>query len=133
MKNQNKWNEKDIRELFNRLDKITGADSSGIPININNRLKTTVARYRWYSKSGEPCDFEFGKLIMNVDHKLPLDDVAIHEYAHWYVQNVLKGTAGHTPQFRKVVRMLGSTNVNATCTDYVKNELEYARIKLNRK
>ena len=103
MKNQNKWNEKDIRELFNRLDEITGADSANVPIHINNRLKTTIARYRWYVKSGKPCDFEFGKLIMNVDDKKALDDVAIHEYAHWYINSVLKDESGHTPQFKKLV------------------------------
>lgn len=134
MKTKNKWCEKDIRDLFDNLDKITGADSKDVPININNRLKTTIARYRYFTKDRKPLDFEFGKFIMNVENKKALDDVAIHEYTHWYLNSVLKvKNAGHTPQFRKFVKQLGSDNINATCTDFVAKELDEAKQKLNKK
>ena len=133
MKTKNKWCEKDIRDLFDNLDEITGADSKDVPININNRFKTTIARYRCFTKDREPLDFEFGKFIMNVENKKALDDVAIHEYAHWYLNSVLKvKNTGHTPQFKKIVKQLGSDNINATCTDFVAKELDEAKQKLNR-
>ena len=74
---KNKWTEKDIRDLFNKLDEQLGVDSSDVPINVNNRLKSTIARYRYY-KNRRPYDFEFGRYIMNVEDKKALDDVAIH-------------------------------------------------------
>ena len=52
--NMNKWNENDVREIFNELDEITGANSKNIPIKVNNRLKTTIARYRFWTKDRKP-------------------------------------------------------------------------------
>ena len=123
---KNKWTEKDIRELFNKLDKQLGVDSSNVPININNRLKTTIARYRYYNNR-RPYDFEFGRYIMNVENKKALDDVAIHEYSHWYQTSVLKTDSGHNPEFRQIVKSLGSDNYHASCTKFVGDEYRKAQ------
>lgn len=126
----NKWNENDVREIFNELDEITGADSKNIPIKINNRLKTTVARYRFWTKDRKPEDFQFGKTIMNVEDKKALRDVAVHEYTHYIINSVRKSdNAGHTQEFRELVRELGSDNVQSTCTDFVEHQLREARNK----
>ena len=123
---KNKWTEKDIRELFNKLDKQLGVDSSDVPINVNNRLKTTIARYRYYNNR-RPYDFEFGRYIMNVENKKALDDVAIHEYAHWYQASVLKTDSGHNSEFRQIVKSLGSDNYKSTCTKFVGDEYRKAQ------
>ena len=52
----NKWNENDVREIFNELDEITGADSKNIPIKINNRLK---------------------QLLQDIDFRIKIDDQKI--------------------------------------------------------
>lgn len=123
---KNKWTEKDIRDLFNKLDKQLGVDSSDVPINVNNRLKTTIARYRYYNNR-RPYDFEFGRYIMNVENKKALDDVAIHEYAHWYQASVLKTDSGHNSEFRQIVKSLGSDNYKSTCTKFVGDEYRKAQ------
>ena len=127
---KNKWSEKDIRELFNKLDKQLGVDSSDVPINVNNRLKSTIARYRYYNNR-RPYDFEFGRYIMNVENKKALDDVAIHEYAHWYQASVLKTDSGHNPEFRQIVKSLGSDNYHANCTKFVGDEYRKAQRMLD--
>jgi predicted SprT family Zn-dependent metalloprotease len=127
---KNKWTEKDIRDLFNRLDKQLGVDSSDVPINVNNRLKSTIARYRYYGNR-RPYDFEFGRYIMNVEDKKALDDVAIHEYAHWYQASVLKSDSGHNPEFRQIVKSLGSDNYHATCTKFVGDEYRKAMKRID--
>lgn len=126
---KNKWTEKDIRDLFNKLDEKLGVDSSDVPINVNNRLKTTIARYRYYNNR-RPYDFEFGRYIMNVEDKKALDDVAIHEYAHWYQASVLKSDSGHNPEFRQIVKSLGSDNYHANCTKFVGDEYRKAMKKI---
>ena len=124
----NKWNENDIREIFNELDKITGANSKDIPIKVNNRLRTTIARYRFYNKDRRPADFEFGKTIMNVEDKKALRDVAVHEYAHYIINSVRKSDdPGHTPEFRELVKDLGSDNVKSTCTNFIMKQLKDAK------
>ena len=123
---KNKWTEKDIRDLFNKLDNKLGVDSSDVPININNRLKSTIARYRYY-ENRRPYDFEFGRYIMNVENKKALDDVAIHEYAHWYQASVLKTDSGHNSEFRQIVKSLGSDNYKSTCTKFVGDEYRKAQ------
>ena len=129
----NKWNENDVREIFNELDEITGANSKNIPIKINNRLKTTVARYRYWTKDRRPEDFQFGKTIMNVEDKKALRDVAVHEYAHYIINSVRKSdNAGHTPEFRELVRELGSDNVQSTCTDFVERQLKEVRNRIQK-
>ena len=126
----NKWNENDIREIFNELDEITGANSKNIPIKINNRLKRTIAKYRFWIEDRRPEDFQFSKLIMNVEDKKALRDVAVHEYAHYIINSVRKSdNAGHTPEFRELVRELGSDNVQSTCTDFIEHQLREARNK----
>ena len=127
---KNKWTEKDIRELFNRLDEQLGVDSSDVPINVNNRLKSTIARYRYYNNR-RPYDFEFGRYIMNVEDKKALEDVAIHEYAHWYQASVLKTDSGHNPEFRQIVKSLGSDNYHANCTKFVGDEYRKAQRMLD--
>ena len=127
-KYNNKWGEKDIREIFNRLDEMTGADSKDVPIKINNRLKRAIARYRYFNNAKHTAlDFEFGKYILNVEEKKALEDVAIHEYAHWYL-NTYKGlNEGHSALFKKTVSSLGSDNTGANCTKYVSQQLQKAR------
>jgi predicted SprT family Zn-dependent metalloprotease len=127
---KNKWTEKDIRDLFNKLDEQLGVDSSNVPINVNNRLKSTIARYRYY-KNRRPYDFEFGRYIMNVENKKALDDVAIHEYAHWYQASVLKTDSGHNPEFRQIVKSLGSDNYHANCTKFVGDEYRKAMKRID--
>jgi predicted SprT family Zn-dependent metalloprotease len=127
---KNKWTEKDIRDLFNKLDEKLGVNSSDVPININNRLKTTIARYRYY-ENRRPYDFEFGRYIMNVENKKALDDVAIHEYAHWYQASVLKSDSGHNLEFRQIVKSLGSDNYHANCTKFVGDEYRKAIKKID--
>ena len=129
----NKWNENDVREIFNELDEITGANSKNIPIKVNNRLKTTVARYRFWTKDRKPEDFQFGKTIMNVEDKKALRDVAVHEYALYIINSVRKSDdAGHTPESRELVRELGSDNVQSTCTDFVEQQLKEARNRIQK-
>lgn len=133
MARKNKWTESDIRALFNRLDEQTGANSKDIPIHVNNRLKTTIARYRYYNNDERTAyDFEFGRYIMNVDDKKALDDTAIHEYAHWLVNTVYKHeNTGHCKFFRDTVKELGSDNYKSTCTKFIQDELTYAKLTLD--
>ena len=130
-KNVNKWNENDIREIFDRLDEEMGVDSKNVPIKVNNRLKRSIARYRWYNDENHTaCDFEFGKYIMNVEDKKALEDVAIHEWVHWYLETYKKLKEGHSPLFRKIVKQLGSDNVKSTCTDFVQKQFCEARQRI---
>ena len=129
----NKWGEKDIREIFNRLDEMTGANSKNVPIKINNRLKRAIARYRYYNNANHTAlDFEFGKYILNVDEKKALEDVAIHEYAHWYLETYKGLKEGHSALFRKTVASLGSDNTGANCTKYVSQQLQKARNEIDK-
>ena len=129
----NKWGENDIREIFNRLDEMTGANSKNVPIKINNRLKRAIARYRYYNNANHTAlDFEFGKYILNVDEKKALEDVVIHEYAHWYLDTYKGLSEGHSALFRKTVASLGSDNTGANCTKYVSQQLQKARNEIDK-
>ena len=123
-----KWSVQDIRNLFNELDKITGADSSKVEIKINGRLKRALARYTCYTYSRKPVNFDFGTDIMNVPDFQALKDTAIHEYAHFIVNTVRKSdNLGHSAEFRQVCKDLGTDNYNATCTRFVSNQVKAAR------
>ena len=119
-----KWSIQDVREIFNELDKITGANSKDIEIKINGRLKRALARYTCYTHSRQPVKFDFGTKILNVPDFQALKDTAIHEYAHFIVNTVRKSdNLGHSAEFRQVCKDLGTDNYNATCTRFVSNQL----------
>ena len=123
-----KWSVQDVRNIFNELDKITGADSSKVEIKINGRLKRALARYTCYTQSRKPVNFDFGTDIMNVPDFQALKDTAIHEYAHFIVNTVRKSNdMGHSAEFRQVCKELGTNNYNATCTRFVSNQVKAAR------
>ena len=127
-----KWSVQDIRNLFNELDKITGADSSKVEIKINGRLKRALARYTCYTYSRKPVNFDFGTDIMNVPDFQALKDTAIHEYAHFIVNTVRKSdNLGHSAEFRQVCKDLGTDNYNATCTRFVSNQVKAGRLGFN--
>jgi predicted SprT family Zn-dependent metalloprotease len=127
-----KWSVQDIRNLFNELDKITGADSSKVEIKINGRLKRALARYTCYTQSRKPVNFDFGTDIMNVPDFQALKDTAIHEYAHFIVNTVRKSdNLGHSAEFRQVCKDLGTNNYNATCTRFVSNQVKAGRLGFN--
>lgn len=122
-----KWSVEDIRNLFNELDKITGADSSKVEIKINGRLKRALARYTCYTYSRKPVNFDFSTDIMNVPDFQALKDTAIHEYAHFIVNTHRKSeNLGHSAEFRQVCKELGTNNFNATCTSFVSSQLRLA-------
>lgn len=124
-----KWSVQDVRNLFNELDKITGADSSKVEIKINGRLKRALARYTCYTYSRKPVNFDFGTDIMNVPDFQALKDTAIHEYAHFIVNTVRKSdNLGHSAEFRQVCKDLGTDNYNATCTNFVSNQVKAGRL-----
>ena len=127
-----KWNVQDVRNIFNELDKITGADSSKVEIKINGRLKRALARYTCYTVSRKPVNFDFGTAIMNVPDFQALKDTAIHEYAHFIVNSVRKSfDTGHSAEFRQVCKDLGTDNYNATCTRFVSNQVQIGRLGFN--
>lgn len=127
-----KWSVQDIRNLFNELDKITGADSSKVEIKINGRLKRALARYTCYTYSRKPVNFDFGTDIMNVPDFQALKDTAIHEYAHFIINTVRKSdNLGHSAEFRQVCKELGTNNYNATCTRFVSNQVKAGRLGFN--
>lgn len=127
-----KWSVQDVRNLFNELDKITGADSSKVEIKINGRLKRALARYTCYTYSRKPVNFDFGTDIMNVPDFQALKDTAIHEYAHFIVNTVRKSdNLGHSAEFRQVCKDLGTDNYNATCTRFVSNQVKAGRLGFN--
>ena len=122
-----KWSVQDVRNIFNELDKITGADSSKVEIKINGRLKRALARYTCYTHSRQPVKFDFGTKILNVPDFQALKDTAIHEYAHFIVNTVRKSdNLGHSAEFRQVCKDLGTDNYNATCTKFVSQQLRLA-------
>lgn len=124
-----KWSVQDVRNIFNELDKITGADSSKVEIKINGRLKRALARYTCYTQSRKPVNFDFGTDIMNVPDFQALKDTAIHEYAHFIVNSVRKSdNLGHSAEFRQVCKDLGTDNYNATCTSFVSNQVRAGRL-----
>lgn len=122
-----KWSVEDIRNLFNELDEITGANSKDIEIKVNGRLKRALARYTCYTQSRQPVKFDFGTKIMNVPDFQALKDTAIHEYAHFIVNTHRKSKdLGHSAEFRQVCKDLGTDNYNATCTRFVSQQLRLA-------
>ena len=134
MRRRNKWSVKDIRGLFDELDKITGANSSNIDIIVNPKLKKAVARYTCYSTSRRPVKFDFSEAIMNVPNKKALYDVAIHEYAHYIVNTYRKSNnIGHSAEFRQVCKELGTDNYQSTCTHFISNQLSMAMNKITMK
>ena len=124
-----KWSIQDVREIFNELDKITGADSSNVEIKINGRLKRALARYTCYNNPNRtPVKFDFGTDIMNVPSFKALKDVAIHEYVHFIVNTVRKSdNMGHSAEFRQVCKELGTNNYNSVCTSFVSNQVKAAK------
>ena len=122
-----KWSVQDIRNLFNELDEITGANSKDIEIKVNPRLKRALARYTCYTHSRQPVKFDFGTKILNVPDFQALKDTAIHEYAHFIVNTHRKSdNLGHSAEFRQVCKELGTNNFNATCTSFISNQLRLA-------
>ena len=127
-----KWSVQDVRNIFNELDKITGADSSKVEIKINGRLKRALARYTCYTYSRVPVKFDFGTDIMNVPDFQALKDTAIHEYAHFIVNSVRKSeNLGHSAEFRQVCKDLGTDNYNSVCTSFVSNQVKAGRLGFN--
>lgn len=125
-----KWSIQDVKNLFNELDKITGADSSKVEIKINGRLKRALARYTCYTYSRVPVKFDFSTDIMNVPSFQALKDTAIHEYAHFYCNSVLKveeKEMGHGKKFKEACKLLGTNNDQPTCTRFISNQVKAVR------
>ncbi len=80
------FSEHDIRREFNRLDEISGLDTSAIPIQISKRLTTTLAKCR-YLKKGNTMSVEkfvFAQRLLQYSTLEHLLNTVRHEYAHAY-------------------------------------------------
>lgn len=80
------FSEQDIRRELNRLDGISGLDTSTIPIQISKRMTATLAKCRYLQKGKQMSveTFVFAKRLLQHATLEHLLNTIRHEYAHAY-------------------------------------------------
>ena len=107
------WTIRDIRKEMNRLDKISGMDTSNIPIRTSGRMTKTLGQCRYIYNSANDFyhvkEFTFSTILMNSATEEHFLDTVRHEYAHAY--NVIKEHAivGHGPKWKAAAIRFGAS------------------------
>lgn len=100
--------EKEFIALFKTIAKEEFKYVVDVPVSINNRLKSSLGRYKYEVKKGvHICKgFDFNK--KNLDEKYPLDkiiDTIKHELVHWEVyKNYPKIKEAHGKEFCEIAK-----------------------------
>jgi len=97
------WNEKEIREEMQRLDKITGKSGSELPIYFDNSQRKLGCFWP------KEMEFTFSNYYFK-DDEWSIEcalDVIRHEYAH-YLDVVLYGNCGHGRTWKMCCGIVGA-------------------------
>ena len=98
-----------IREEMNRLDKISGLDTSEVPIRISSRMTRTWGKCCWQRKRQKYYikELVFAERLMEHGAVEHIINVIRHEYAHLYVTKVHNKNHGHDAIWKQAALWLG--------------------------
>lgn len=97
----------DVRNLMNELDKLTGLDSSDIPIK-KSRGTRALAFFRFQQSTATPVMFGITRTVLNLSDK-HFEEIIKHEYAHFMATVTYKEDCGHDYRFQEMCKMIGAT------------------------
>lgn len=120
---------KDLRKMFNKLDKITGQNTKNIPVEFNPRLRRVAGRYVFYTMSFNPARFEFNNILKNLPYD-EVEQIVIHEYSH-YLRNSTyhKGNHQHDEEFKRIVKSLGGSETEPTVSNAIMEDIKQSKNK----
>lgn len=98
-----------IREEMNRLDKISGLDTSQVPIRISSKMTRAWGKCCWKRKGQRYYikELVFAKRLMEYGTMEHIINVIRHEYAHLFVTEVHNKNHGHDAIWKRAAMWLG--------------------------
>lgn len=91
-----------------------------VEVKLNSRLKTTLGRVKYIGFTATVI--EFSSSFVESATKQQVQQVALHEVAHYVSIKRDKTAFGHTPQFRSVCAELGCKADKSTVEVYTKHK-----------
>ena len=95
-----------IRERIEELCASQGVELI-CPVEINKRLKTTYARVKYSAYTLEPQIIEFSAHLLETASDYEIDQIVIHETAHYILTMKTGERHGHDHLFKEMVKELG--------------------------
>lgn len=97
---------KEVREEYDRLDRIVGVDTSKIELKISRRAVRQLGSFRAPTRGAGPLRITLSELILEDDDQFW--DTVRHEYAHAAVYLLHPGEKhGHDRIWRDMCRLVG--------------------------
>lgn len=116
-----------IRNVMDELDRMTGNDTTKIPVKIVDNNGKYLACFKYCTKGRKAQSFEFTEDIVNVDDQSLIDTIK-HEYAHYIQYSVIQSKrCGHNQQFKNICKQLGTDNYGKYCTESITAALKELR------
>jgi len=116
-----------IRNEMNRLDKISGLDTSNIPIRISSRMTKGWGKcsYRYTDKKYYIKELAFAARLLECGTKEHILNVVRHEYAHAYVTLTHNKTHGHDAIWKQAARRFGCNAKRCDAFDEVNDTYRF--------
>lgn len=97
-----------------------------IPITINNRLTSTIARIT-YKDISTPSELQLSRAFLENANATDAHEILIHECAHYIACKQTGMRQGHNNHFRSIVSFLGGNATSASYkTSYKPSAYKYA-------
>ena len=116
----------DIRAEYDRLDALTGADTSGVALSVSGRAVKRFGVFR----PGSPPRIVISAFVMEGENAAQFWDTIRHEYAHAVVWLRHPGERhGHDAVWKAVCREVGCAPKATTAPDAAQKAAREARAK----
>lgn len=117
----------DIRAEMNRLDGVSGVDTTGIHISVSSKMTTTMGKCRAIRRRrGDPyevTDITFSKYLLLYGSQEHFLETVRHEYAHAFVFLCFNKNDGHGPLWKAAALRFGGTGNRTMQVDEVMCEI----------
>ncbi len=116
-----------IREEMDRLDKISGLDTSNIPIRISSRMTKGWGNccYRYVSQKYYIKELVFSARLLKCGTRDHILNVVRHEYAHAFVTLTHNKTHGHDAVWKQAALRFGCNAKRCETFDEVDENYRY--------
>ncbi len=94
------------------------------PINISNRMTSTLGQVSSLRSTGEPVKFTFNKKYIEYGEKDNVIDTIHHEVIHVLANVYCGGLVGHNDTWKRFCRMYGVRDSRTRDTEYMKKYRE---------
>ena len=104
------WSIEDVKKLLAETGRKTGVLCDGIPVVISTKMEKTMGSFYFRMRGGkmEPHSFRFSvKLLDGTYSREIVEQVILHEFAHFYVNMRDQVNHHHDEVFKEACRALG--------------------------